>query len=522
MAGLIGTCVVQILGLIRAFLDIATGFIYKSLYENSHRTLPPLDNPILLLPATDLARKIRSRELRSTEVLEAYIQRIKTVNPTLNCIVDTRFHEALAEAREADALLADPSTDKEALAQSKPYLGVPFTTKDCFAVQGLSWTSGLLARKGQKASLDADTVQLMREAGAIPMGVTNVSELCMWWESSNNVYGRTNNFYHNGRIVGGSSGGEGCAISSGASIFGIGSDVGGSIRMPAFFNGIFGHKPSSGAVSNYGQLPTAGPIVNTFLATGPMCRYAQDLMPMFKVLTGPKKAQELGLDKKVDIKKLRIFYMVDDGGHPAMTPVDSDLRQVQKELVQKLEQVHGLQAKRVELKHFYYSGQIWSHMMSSDASAPSFASELKEKAGEINPYWELLKWMCFKSSVHTLPALALAITDKFVGPEASDHATFLNKYRELKQELQALLGDDGILLYPSHPTPAPYHGQPLLRPFNFSYTGIFNVLKVPVTQCPLGLSSQGVPMGIQVVGGDNCDRSTLALALEIEKMFGGW
>lgn len=98
--------------------------------------------------------------------------------------------------------------------------------------------------------------------------MTNVPELCMWWETSNFIYGRTKNPYHNGRIVGGSSGGEACAIASAGSVFGIGSDIGGSIRMPAFCCGIFGHKPSRGIVPNSGQLPVAYGNVDALLATG--------------------------------------------------------------------------------------------------------------------------------------------------------------------------------------------------------------------------------------------------------------
>ena len=153
----------------------------------------------------------------------------------------------LAEAKKIDQMIASGQKFK-----NKAFIGVPFTTKDCFAVQGLSFTAGLLKRKNLKADFDADAVQSLKDSGAIPLAVTNVSELCMWMESSNNVYGRTNNPYHIGRIPGGSSGGEASNLAAAGSPFGIGSDVGGSIRMPAFFNGIFGHKPSTGLVSNKG------------------------------------------------------------------------------------------------------------------------------------------------------------------------------------------------------------------------------------------------------------------------------
>ena len=141
--------------------------------------------------------------------------------------------------------------------------------------------------------------------------------------------------------------------------------------------------------------------------------------------------------------------------------------------------------------------------------------------GELNASKELLKWM-FRQSDHTLPAIGLALTEKLVNTDTSMHKNFVKMCHKLQKELDEILGPNGVLLYPSHPTPAPYHGEPILRTFNFSYTGIFNVLGNPVTQVPLGLGTWGVPLGIQVVGQRNQDRNCLAMALELEKMFGGW
>ena len=202
----------------------------------------------------------------------------RDVNSILNCVVDQRFEEALSEAEDVDLRLSALSEEeKSQLFREKPFLGIPFTTKDWFTVRGLSWSSGLLARKHvkvrqrgkaqsqiflTKGEEDAPVVAAMKEAGGIMLGVTNVSELCMWMESDNKVYGRTSNPYHTGRTVGGSSGGEGCVVSAGGSPWGIGSDVGGSIRIPAFFNGIFGHKPSAGIVDNSGHVPQARGIIN--------------------------------------------------------------------------------------------------------------------------------------------------------------------------------------------------------------------------------------------------------------------
>ncbi len=146
--------------------------------------------------------------------------------------------------------------------------------------------------------------------------------------------------------------------------------------------------------------------------------------------------------------------------------------------------------------------------------------------GEINPFLEFAKWLCYKSSKHTLPALGLGIFEKFFSENDPNHKIFLRMCDELRDELELLLGDDGVLFYPSHPTPAPYHGQSLMKlitlGFNFAYTGIFNTTGNPVTQVPLGLGTWGVPLGAQLVCARNQDRLGLALALEVEKLFGGW
>merc|ERR1712203_1355394 len=166
-----------------------------------------------------------------------------------------------------------------------------------------------------------------------------------------------------------------------------------------------------------------------------------------------------------------------------------------------------------------YSTLMWSNKMSSELKAPSFAAELTDLDGtEIRPMFELLKWP-IRLTNHTLPAIGLALFDKMLPPDQK----FIRMADQLSEELDHVLGDNGVLLYPSHSTPAPYHGQALIKTANFSYTAIFNVLGNPVTQVPLGISkSWGVPLGIQVVSAKNQDRNSLYMALQLEKMFGGW
>src|SRR6476661_4326906 len=219
--------------------------------------------------ATDLARAIREGELTSRAVVEAHVERARQLNPELKAIAADRFEAALADADEADARIRAAGGDLP------PFLGVPSTIKESFAVKGMPNAAGLVHRADVRADVDAPAVARLRAAGAIPIGVTNTSEATMWIESSNRLYGRTNNAYDARRTAGGSSGGEGSAVGAGFAPIGLGSDIGGSIRLPAFFNGVFGHKPS----------PGEGP-ASEMLASGPLARRAEDLMPFLRAVAG--------------------------------------------------------------------------------------------------------------------------------------------------------------------------------------------------------------------------------------------
>lgn len=207
---------------------------------------------VFAMSAFELAHAIRKRELSSQEAVAAHVELARALNPTLNAIVVDRYEHAMREARQADERLARGELDVDTL---PPLFGVPCTIKESFAYAGLPNTSGLVRRREVIAERDATAVERLRAAGAICIGLTNVSELCMWMESNNRVYGRSNNPYDPRCIVGGSSGGEGAIVGSGASPFGLGADIGGSIRMPAFFCGVFGHKSTGGVVPGTGMYP---------------------------------------------------------------------------------------------------------------------------------------------------------------------------------------------------------------------------------------------------------------------------
>ncbi len=205
--------------------------------------------------AGELARAIREREVSARDVVAAHVELHRRFAPRVNAVVADRYGEALADADAADALVASAADGSDT--HLAPLLGVPFTVKESIALAGMPQSSGLVARRDYRSTESAPVVQRLLDAGAIALGVTNTSELTLWIESQNQVYGRTNNPYDSSRTAGGSSGGEGAAVGCGGSPFGVAADIGGSIRMPAFFCGAFGHKPSAGLLPNTGMCPTS-------------------------------------------------------------------------------------------------------------------------------------------------------------------------------------------------------------------------------------------------------------------------
>lgn len=239
----------QIWIFIRYYIDLLIDKIFGFLYDSTRVRLPAATDKLTLESATTLARRIRKGELKSEIVVRAFVNRIKAVNGILNAVVDERFEEAIKEARRVDEDIADGKVDFA----SKPFLGVPFTAKESTACEGLSNSFGLVSRKGVKAKEDAEIVALMKKAGGILLGVTNVPTLNLWQETFNPVYGITNNPYNTTRNVGGSSGGETAIVAACGSPVGLGTDIGGSVRIPAFMCGVFGHKISNGLTSTKGD-----------------------------------------------------------------------------------------------------------------------------------------------------------------------------------------------------------------------------------------------------------------------------
>ncbi len=468
------------------------------------------------LSATELAEQVRAGKVTSVELVDAHIRAVRRVNPALNALVAERYDAARAEARAADERIA-AADDPRSL---PPYLGVPCTIKESFALTGMPNTAGLVARQGRAATEDAVTVARLRAAGLIPLGVTNTSELCMWMESANRVYGRTCNPYDITRTVGGSSGGEGAIVGSGASPFGLGSDIGGSIRMPAFFNGVFGHKPTGTLVPGSGQFPPATGRARRMLSTGPIARRARDLYPLLKLLAGPDGRDdecvpwELGDPAAVDLRSVTVWDVRD----PTVIAASDELLAAQERAAEALAR-RGATVRRASVPAFNRAIEAWGALMHS-AGGPTFA-ELLGEGTPVRPWRELGRW-ARGTSPYTLPALGLAALEVIPRRYPARTEASLELGRRLKRQVDDLLGDSGVMLRPSYARTAPRHGRALLLPVQWGYTAAFNVLESPVTQVPLGLGAEGLPLGVQVAGPRGRDDLTIAVALALEADLGGW
>ena len=204
-----------------------------------------------------------------------------------------------------------------------------------------------------------------------------------------------------------------------------------------------------------------------------------------------------------------------------VSPVDKDIKDAIEKVATHFRDTVQSDVKKVYMNQLKFSVPLWITNM-KHASDIGFDDQLMNLEGRISVWWEFIKWI-FRQSNHTFVGILTAFVDRRGPHHGSPKYKFMvQKKDELFNEFQDLLGEDGVFLYPTHPTPAPYHTEPTVRALNFGYTGIINILGLPATAVPLGLGREGVPIGLQVVGGLNQDRLCLAVACELERAFGGW
>ncbi|XP_017124189.1 fatty-acid amide hydrolase 2-B [Drosophila elegans] len=488
---------------------------------------PGIRNPLLKKSVVELVTQLRRGEITSVELVSAYIARVQEVNPSLNAVVEDRFEAALQDARLADQFIAKASSefDRVALYTKYPILGIPFTVKESCGLKGLSFAVGSLARKNMKAAQDGDVVELVRAAGGIPLLVSANPEFCMSFETSNNIQGCCLNPYDLRRTSAGSSGGEGSLNGCGATTFGVGSDISGSIRLPALFCGVFGHKPTGGLTSVKGHFPYSltDKKFPKMLQIGPITRFARDLPLLLEIMAGDNK-HKLKMDEPVALKDMKVFYAFGYSGLNCLTHpvVDFDIKLAITKAVKCLER-GGVQSKKLDLKFLSNSLEIGLVSLVDLKGLPSIVTQRPDR----DPSMRLLMVELFNSiighSIFTKEAMFLEVMKRFNGLMASGN---MEEYREdvqkIKSHLNQLLGTRGVLILPTFHTSALCFHTSLVNVTGIDNMLLFNVLGLPATHVPMGTNQRGMPIGIQVVAAQYQDKLCLKVAAELEAVFHGW
>ncbi|CAL1297692.1 unnamed protein product [Larinioides sclopetarius] len=510
-----------LLAMVCFFLNPILSFIFG----RRGKVVPAIKNPLLIKSATKLAQEIREGKLKSEDVVQAYIERILEVEPYINATVDHCFQDSLRQAREADALVASGKYTNKQLAEEKPLFGVPFTAKVLFHVKGLPYRAASKLFESEIPTEDACAVALMRDAGAILIATTNSAEMGIFTETVNKAHGRTCNPYDTSRTSGGSSGGESALVSAGGSLIGLGNDIGGSVRIPAHCTGIFAHKPTAGLVPNKGSVPAfpnkpLQPMhleVYKYLIPGPLCRNAEDLLTVMKVLSS-KAELRMNFNRQVDFKKLKVRYLTDIRC-PFVAPVDNEIKVALKNAVTFFEKKCKTVAEEVKMHSLFDINRCTLSVLLRIIN--HFKNEIMCTL-DINENFEYLKSLCGKSKLAFPTALVLFLSNNPLVYKENKTAYYAKMIKGLAKEFDDILDEDTVLLVPTAPYVAPYHNGTLPFLFSICYTSMFNILGLPSTQCPMGFSEKNLPFGLQIVGSKNNDALTIACAVELEKAFGGW
>jgi amidase len=422
---------------------------------------------IWLHGAVGIAEVIRERKVSSVEVVEAFLQRIEAVNPTINSVVVLARERAIEEARAADASLARGHA-------FGPLHGVPFTAKDVFDTAGVETSAGIPDRVGVVPQEDAVAVARMRRAGAILLGKTNVPPGGSGGVTDNAVHGMTNNPYDPARSPAGSSGGEAATQAAGASPVGLGSDSGGSLRVPAHFCGVAALKPTTGRIPNTGAFEQPGGLSDTRTQIGPLSRFVEDLGPVFEIVAGPDGRDSgvvpmpLGEPEAAELAGLRVAFYTDDGSTPTTPETVAAVRDAADALTSAgaratEECPEGLGVDALDISRRYWS-------------------------------WEELP--------------------------GGESVRLLADWDAFRTRMLSFMESVDIIVCPTAPAPAALHGEGLETIFH--YTLPFSLTGQPCVVVPSGRSVEGLPIGVQVVGRVWREDVAIAAARRIEATIGGW
>ena len=465
----------------------------------------------LLLSARDIAARIRRREVSPVEVARAHLDRIERLNPRLNAFVDCQPEAVLAQARAAEKAILRSDRDKDELG---PLHGVPVSIKSSIDVAGHRCEAGTRLRAGYVAAEDAPLVARLRAAGAVILGVTNTPELLMAWETDNLLYGRTNNPWDLTRTAGGSSGGEAAAIAAGLSAAGVGSDGGGSIRVPAHFCGICGLKPTPGRIPSTGHFPKSGGPFALLGVVGPMARTIEDVAMLFEAMAGgddgdpcaaPVEVRELD---EAEVRAINIGLFEGDG----RTPVTEETRLAVKRAASLLSHC-GFRVEPFRPEGLEEARQRWWEFFGT-AGGMILGPMLRGHENELSPILREFRAWTSAAPAHTGESLLAA----WLGRDA------------VREKILLQMRKYPVLICPTAAIPAFRHGEREWQVEGktvqyldaWSYCEWFNLLGFPAAVVPMGYSQEGLPIGVQIVGRPWEEEVVLAVAAKLEQERGSW
>jgi Asp-tRNA(Asn)/Glu-tRNA(Gln) amidotransferase A subunit family amidase len=460
--------------------------------------------PLCYASIAEIRESVGKKKVSPMEIVAAHLERIETLQPKLNAFVYLDAEGALAQARRAEETLRTG----RALG---PLLGVPVTLKSCIDVAGWRCPAGSLLREDYLAETDATLAARLRAAGAILLGNTNTPEFLMAYETDNLISGKTSNPWDLSRSAGGSSGGEAAAIASGCSAGGVGSDGGGSIRVPAHFCGICALKPTPGRIPATGHFPAGVGAFSWIGVVGPMARTIADVRALFEVMAGADPGDALSEPVPVaavddaQLKGLRVGLLESEALGKADSETAAAVQKAANDLAAQgfVVEPTGLQGleRAIELWWFFF-GPVIAHLFH-----PSVAGHEDQLSRIFREYLQ------FAEAPVTLDALLSACAERDL----------------LRANILRQMRDVPILLSPVSATTAFRHGEGTWRPGakqcyrdTMRFSQWLNLTGFPGASVPISVSVEGLPIGVQVIGRPHREELVLAVAERIESGRGPW
>jgi len=472
--------------------------------------------------ATQLSAALAARKVSAIELVQDAIGCIERHDGKVNAMCVRDFDRAISAARDADMALAR--------GESRPLLGLPVTVKESFNIAGLPTTWGYVLQKDFRPPEDALAIGRVKQAGGVILGKTNVPVGLADWQSYNDIYGTTNNPFDLARTPGGSSGGSAAALAAGYGPLSLGSDIGGSLRVPGFHCGIYAHKPTYALCPTRGHTPPPFPAIpmdRDLSVIGPMARSASDLSLLLDVMAGPDPI-EAGVGYRLALpearhRALKDFHVLVIESHPLLPP-NQEIRGAIAKLADQLAKAGATVTRESPLlPDFAESSRLYMRMLLSFLGAfflPEVLASAQAEAAKLSPD---------DSSLRAERQRGMTMSHQSWVFDDGARARLRAQWRELFKTFDAVI-------CPIMPTPAYPHdhsedqerrrinidGKDYPYTDQLVWPGIATLPGLPSTAIPLGLSTEGLPLGVQIVGPFLEDRTPLKLAELIEREFGGF